>query len=91
MSLLLASTLDSPTFAEAMKGPNKLEFEAAIAKEYQSLELNKVFSKPCQLPEGKTVLGTKMVLKIKEAECVDVPRKFKAKGIQASLWNRLSK
>jgi len=78
-ALLMSSIPNSPTYAEAMKGEHAQEFKAAIAKEYASLKLNNVFSEPCQLPKGKTSIGTKMVLKIKESESNDVPRKFKAR------------
>ena len=79
IAMLLSTTPDAPSYAEAMSGPHKSEFQSAIDKEYVSLKLNKVFSTPCHLPEGKTALGTKMVLKIKESESPEVPRKFKAR------------
>jgi len=58
----------NPTFKEAMVGPFKLQFIAAIKKEYDSLAQNKVFSEPLDLPKGFKAIDTKMVLKIKEPE-----------------------
>jgi hypothetical protein len=73
------ATDDSPTYAEAMAGPYSKEFKIAIAQEYRSLAENDVFSEPCLLPKGKTALGTKMVLKLKESESEAIPKKFKAR------------
>ena len=68
-----------PTFRQAMAGNDKDNFVAAINKEYNSLMINKVFSEPCALPSGFKTLDTKMVLKIKETEHADEPKKFKAR------------
>jgi hypothetical protein len=70
---------DTPTYEEAMNGPYKKQFQAAIDKEYRSLEEHKVFSEPCQLPKGKIALDTKMVLKLKEAASDLIERIFKAR------------
>ena len=70
---------DSPTFADAMNGPYRKEFNHAIAKEYESLSKNNVFSEPCDLPDGFKALDTKMVLKIKESAVPGVICKFKAR------------
>jgi hypothetical protein len=70
---------NAPNFAEAMRGKNAREFKQAIEKEYRSLADNKVFSEPMDLPKGKRALGTVLVLKIKESESVEIPRKFKAR------------
>lgn len=70
---------EAPNYHQAMSGPNATEFQIAIAKEYASLESNRVFSKPMRLPDGKIALGTKMVLKIKESASDEIPRKFKAR------------
>jgi transposase InsO family protein len=74
-----SETNDSPTFYQAMNGPFKKQFLEAIHDEYSSLAKNHVFSKPCQLPVGKKAIDTKLVLKIKESESDDVPRRFKAR------------
>ena len=70
---------DQPTYAEALNGPYKKEFQEAIKKEYPSLFEHKVFSDPMKLPKGKSALDTKMVLKIKEAASALLERKFKAR------------
>lgn len=69
----------NPSYEEAMRGANATEFDAAIKKEYRSLAENNVFSAPMDLPYGKRALGTVLVLKIKESESEDIPRKFKAR------------
>jgi hypothetical protein len=70
---------DNPTFEKAMNGPFKKEFTESILKEYASLEQHKVFSKPMPLPPGFRPLDTKMVLKRKDEEYENGPRKFKAR------------
>jgi hypothetical protein len=62
-----------------MQRPDKVQWKNAIEKEYKSLALNKVFSKPMQLPKRHTALDTKMVLKLKEAEVPNGPRSYKAR------------
>lgn len=69
----------SPSYAEEMNGPNKNEFIKAIAREYASIKEHKVFSPPCELPNGKTALGTKMLLKIKETASAQDDMDFKAR------------
>jgi hypothetical protein len=61
-----------------VKGPYAREFEKAIAKEYASLNKNQVFQE-CILPSGKSLLDTKMVLKIKETATLVMPLEFKAR------------
>jgi len=63
-ALLIISSNDSPSYHEAMNGPCKQDFKEAIASEYASLEKNKVFSKPMNLPTGFKAIDTKLVLKI---------------------------
>jgi hypothetical protein len=69
---------DAPTYEEAMAGPHRKEFEAAIAREYDNMRRHEVF-KPCLLPPGAKLLDTKLVLKIKEAKDANTPPKFKAR------------
>jgi hypothetical protein len=69
----------NPSYEEAMRGENAQEFESAIKKEYRSLAENGVFSEPMDLPVGKRALGTVLVLKVKESESEEIPRKFKAR------------
>jgi hypothetical protein len=76
---VVANTDTSPTFESAMLGPFKKVFLAAIEKEYQSLEDNKVFQEVDSIPHGFTALGTKMVLKIKETAEESMARNFKAR------------
>ena len=83
-SALLVITADTdidcnPSFDDAMKGPHKAEFLSACAREYLSLEENKVFIEVDSLPAGFIPLGTKMVLKIKETAEASMPLDFKAR------------
>jgi hypothetical protein len=66
LAVAYVAKTNEPTFKNAMTGPNRESFIEAIKREYKSLKEHKVFSKPCDLPDGKTALDTKMVLKIKE-------------------------
>jgi hypothetical protein len=59
---------EGPTFAEAMDGPHKAEWEKAINAEYESLRRHGVFSEPCVLPNGYKALDTKIVINTKEPE-----------------------
>jgi transposase InsO family protein len=68
-----------PSFSAAMSGPDKQNWEAAIASEYKSLDEHGVFSKPCPLPANYKTLDTKMVLKIKEPEGHSNHRRYKAR------------
>jgi hypothetical protein len=77
--LASVSSFDNPTYAEAMSGPHREEYLAAIAKEYSSLHKHCVFSEPVSLPAGKIAIGTKLVLKRKEAEHENAARIFKAR------------
>jgi len=78
-SIISAGISDSPTFREAMASNDKEEWKKAIAKEYKSLFENGVFSSPCDLPIGFKPLDTKMVLKLKEPEGINIPRRHKAR------------
>ena len=51
--LLVANLGNSPSFRELESRPDRVHFEAAIKKEYASLEQNQVFSKPMPLPQGR--------------------------------------
>jgi hypothetical protein len=79
LSMALLVSDDAPLYHEAMQRPDKGKWEIAIEKEYKSLALNKVFSRPIQLPKGHTALDTTMVLKLKEAEVPNGPRRYKAR------------
>jgi hypothetical protein len=79
-SMLLAANInEAPTFAEAMESKDRLSWKQAIMQEYTSLFEKEVFSKPCKLPKGHKILDTKIVLKLKEAEAANIPRRFKAR------------
>ena len=69
----------SPTYAEAIVGPNRKEWLTAIAAEYADLSKNNVLSGPMKLPPGCKALDTKMVLKRKEPESVGQPNRNKAR------------
>ena len=58
---------DSPTLKEAMSRADWLEFSAAIRKEYDQLEEEKVYNivRRDQIPNGVRVLGTMIVLQVK--------------------------
>jgi hypothetical protein len=62
-----------------MNGPYISQFQAAINKEYASLDNNQVFIEVESLPPGFSALGTKMVLKIKETAEASMPLNFKAR------------
>jgi hypothetical protein len=70
---------DTPTYAEAMSGPYKHQYQKAILKEFDSLFQHKVFSEPCNLPSGFIPLDTKLVLRRKLAERIGEERICKAR------------
>jgi hypothetical protein len=69
----------SPTVRQAMAGKHCKQFQEAINREYASLAKLQVLGVPQILPHGKTALGTKMVLKIKETADSTAPMDFKAR------------
>jgi hypothetical protein len=80
LSLTSNSDIDcNPSFKDAMNGPYISQFQAAINKEYASLDNNQVFIEVESLPPGFSALGTKMVLKIKETAETSMPPNFKAR------------
>lgn len=70
---------DSPKYDDAVNGPDRAKWLEACRLEYDSLEKNGVLSEPCVLPNGFTALDTKMVLKLKEADAPNKPRRYKAR------------
>ena len=70
---------ESPSYRQAMSSPSRAKWESAMASEYASLQENQVFSQPCTLPKGFKTLDTKMVLKLKEPEGQNTPRRYKAR------------
>lgn len=70
---------DTPTFTEAMNGPDREAWLQAINEEYSSLFKNDTFSEPISLPPGERAIDTKIVLRLKEAEHPDAPRRRKAR------------
>jgi len=77
--ILAADRSDSPTYSQAMMSPEKDKWQSAISGEYTSLFEKQVFGPPCELPKGYKTLDTKMVLKLKEPEGLNAPRRFKAR------------
>jgi hypothetical protein len=71
--------LEEPTFDQAMKSAQWPEWQQAINLEYTALKTHKVFSDPMTLPPGHKAIDTKMVLKLKEPEVIDGPRRYKAR------------
>jgi hypothetical protein len=79
LAFAAAFSEDSPTYEQAMQSRDKDIWLKAINAEYQSLELQEVLSAPVDLPVGFKPLDTKMVLKRKEQETVNGPRRYKAR------------
>ena len=70
---------DSPSYNDAIIGPDKHKWAVAIAKEYEALFTNDTFSQPMDLPQGRKAIDTKMVLKIKEPEAIGEEGRYKAR------------
>jgi hypothetical protein len=79
LALIADGNTDAPTFEEAMSSKDKLKWQEAIDKEYNSLKEHNVVSNPINLPTGQTAIDTKLVLKLKEPEGPNLPGKFKAR------------
>jgi hypothetical protein len=61
------------------KSINKVKWQEAIVKEYNSLKEHNVVTQPMDLPKGQVAIETKLVLKEKEPEGPNLPGKFKAR------------
>lgn len=79
VSSALEAENPTPTVRQAMAGMHRKQFTLAIQKEYASLAMLQVLGLPQVLPAGKSALGTKMVLKIKETADLNAPKEFKAR------------
>ena len=79
LSAVAETTTDAPTFEEAITSKDKIKWQEAINKEYNSLKEHNVVSHPMNLPAGQLAIDTKLVLKLKEPEGPMLPAKFKAR------------
>lgn len=64
-ALMASPDIQEPSsYKEAMSGPQASEWKKAVDDEFQSLKDNKTW-RLCELPEGRTAVGSKWTFKIK--------------------------